>query len=93
MIPKAETIMRLTDWIHKDVRIMYGTNSAINNYQRIFYKSPYDRRGLEAFQRDTIPYGLEIRDGRENILPSAVWKQTDLGLNASSVTSHPSDPG
>lgn len=56
-------------------------------------KSPYDRRGLEAFQRDTIPYGLEIRDGRENILPSAVWKQTDLGLNASSVTSQPSDPG
>ena len=31
-------------------------------------KSCYERRGLEAFQRDTIPYGLEKGERREKLL-------------------------
>ena len=31
-------------------------------------KSCYERRGLEAFQRDTVPYGLEKGDRREKLL-------------------------
>lgn len=50
-------------------------------------------RGLEAFQRDAIPYGLEKGDRRENLLLRTVWKQTDLRLNASSLTFHLSDLG
>lgn len=36
MIPKAESITRLTDWTHENVKLMCDTNFIINDYKRIF---------------------------------------------------------